>query len=91
MPYDKQEVRLSFGRSTGRPFPTLGLALPARAPRAGDRLLDLLIELRLAHFRVQLDLESSTWRASLLRAAATGLATATALELVVRVLADRRA
>jgi hypothetical protein len=84
MPYDNHCVGISFGGSTGRAFPTLGLALPGSKSRASDRLLDLLIGLRLAHFRVELDLEGPTWRAELQRAAATGLATATALELVVR-------
>ncbi len=53
--------------------------------RPSDGVLDLLLDLRLAHLRVRLELGSATWRAALGHAAQTGLATATSLELVVNV------
>jgi hypothetical protein len=45
--------------------------------------VDVLLGLRLAHLRVRLHLGSPTWRVVLGRAAETGLATATSLELVL--------
>jgi len=45
----------------------------------------MLLGLRLAHLRVRLELGSPSWRTALGRAAETGLATATSLELVLGV------
>jgi hypothetical protein len=78
-------VEISIGPTTGAVFPGLGLAFPDPVVRPSDGVLDLLLGLRLAHLRVRLELGSATWRAALGHAAATGLATATSLELVVRV------
>src|SRR3954447_10634406 len=76
-------VEIALGATTGRSFPGLGLAFPEPVRRPSDERLDLLLDLRLAHLRVRLELGSETWRAALGNAARTGLATATSLELVV--------
>src|SRR5687767_15442805 len=76
-------VEISIGPTTGAAFPALGLAFPEPVVRPTDALLDLLLDLRLAHLRVRLELGSKTWRAALGHAAQTGIATATSLELVV--------
>ncbi len=78
-------VEIGIGPATGALFPGLGLAFPEPVVQPSDGVLDLLLELRPAHLRVRLELGSSTWRAALAHAAQTGLATATSLELVVRV------
>jgi hypothetical protein len=77
-------IEATVGASTGRSFPALGLTFPRRLQPLTERETDLLIGLRLAHFRVDLDLTSPRWRRTLIRAAGTGLETATALELAVR-------
>ena len=81
----KSAVEISIGPTTGAVFPGLGLAFPEPVVRPSDGVLDLLLDLRLAHLRVRLELGSATWRAALGHAAQTGLATATSLELVVNV------
>ncbi len=45
----------------------------------------MLLGLRLTHLRVRLELGSPTWRAALRHAAEIGIATATSLELVLRI------
>lgn len=81
----KTAVEISIGPTTGAGFPGLGLTFPEAAVRPSDDVLDLLLDLRLAHLRVRLDLGSATWQTVLERAAETGLATATSLELVLNV------
>lgn len=81
----REAVEISVGPTTGARFPGLGLAFPEPVGRPSDAALDLLLELRLAHLRVALDLGSPTWPTALGHAARTGLSTATGLELVVSV------
>ena len=83
MTNNKRALEISIGPTTGAGFPALGLAFPEPVVRPTDAVLDLLLDLRLAHLRVRLELGSTTWRAALGHAAQTGIATATSLELVV--------
>ena len=64
MTKSKSAVEISIGPTTGAVFPGLGLAFPEPVVRPTDAVLDLLLDLRLAHLRVRLELGSATWRAA---------------------------
>lgn len=78
-----EHVRLSLGRGTGRPLPSIGLGIASHGEPLAPRELELLRRLRLDHLRVDLHLADARFAQELDRAARESEALGCSLEIAL--------